>query len=141
MKILIAADGSEYTRRMMDYLARHPTWLGGGNQITVLTVVATVPPRAASVLAPEVLKGYYDDSAESVLAPLRAFLHERGVVGAELVHRVGHAADEIARYATEGAVDLIVMGSHGHGTFSNLVMGSVATKVLASCKTPVLIVR
>ena len=37
--------------------------------------------------------------------------------------------------------DLIVMGSHGHGSLTNLVMGSVATKVMAHCKTPVLLVR
>ena len=41
---------------------------------------------------------------------------------------------------TQGA-DLIVMGSHGHGALVNLVVGSVATEVLAGCKTPVLIVR
>jgi nucleotide-binding universal stress UspA family protein len=33
------------------------------------------------------------------------------------------------------------MGSHGHGTLGNLVMGSVATQVLAGCKVPVLLVR
>jgi nucleotide-binding universal stress UspA family protein len=33
------------------------------------------------------------------------------------------------------------MGSHGHGTIGSLVMGSVATRVLASCKTPVLLIR
>jgi nucleotide-binding universal stress UspA family protein len=33
------------------------------------------------------------------------------------------------------------MGSHGHGTFKNLIMGSVATKVLANCKVPVLLIR
>jgi nucleotide-binding universal stress UspA family protein len=33
------------------------------------------------------------------------------------------------------------MGSHGHGTMANLVLGSVATRVLAACKTPVLLVR
>lgn len=140
MKILIAADGSEYTRRMLDYLGSHPSWLDPGNRITVLTVVPPVPPRAASVLAPEVLKGYYDDSAETVLGPVRSFLQSRGV-DAELVHTIGHAADDIARYAASHAIDLIVLGSHGHGTFSSLVMGSVVTKVLASCKTPVLIVR
>jgi nucleotide-binding universal stress UspA family protein len=36
---------------------------------------------------------------------------------------------------------LLVMGSHGHGTLGNLVMGSVATQVLAHCKVPVLLVR
>ena len=33
------------------------------------------------------------------------------------------------------------MGSHGHGTLANLVLGSVATKVMALCSTPVLLVR
>ncbi len=140
MKLLLAADGSEYTRHMLDYVCSHRGWLGDGNQITVLTVVPAVPPRAAAVLAPEVLAGYYSDSAEAVLAPARAMLQERGIT-ATMAHRIGHAADEIVRFADEGAVDLIVVGSHGQGSLSNLVMGSVATKVLAGCKTPVLLIR
>jgi nucleotide-binding universal stress UspA family protein len=35
----------------------------------------------------------------------------------------------------------VMMGTHGHGPLGNLVMGSVATKVLASCEVPVLLVR
>jgi nucleotide-binding universal stress UspA family protein len=34
-----------------------------------------------------------------------------------------------------------MMGSHGHGLLSGLVLGSVATKVLAGCKVPLLLVR
>ena len=37
--------------------------------------------------------------------------------------------------------DLIVMGSHGHGAIANLVLGSVANKVVALSKVPVLLVR
>jgi nucleotide-binding universal stress UspA family protein len=33
------------------------------------------------------------------------------------------------------------MGSHGHGSWGNLIMGSVATQVLGHCKVPVLLVR
>ena len=33
------------------------------------------------------------------------------------------------------------MGSHGHGNLGNLVLGSVATKVLAGSKLPVLLIR
>ncbi len=138
MKILLAADGSDYTRHMLDYVASHKSWLDG--ELVVLTVVPAVPPRAAAVLAPEVLNGYYADSAEAVLGPVRRFLDERGIA-ATLERRIGHAADEIARFAQERSVDLIVMGSHGHGSLGNLVVGSVATKVLAGCKTPVLLVR
>lgn len=43
--------------------------------------------------------------------------------------------------AKQGEFDLLVMGSHGHGALGNLVMGSVATKVMATCTTPILIVR
>jgi len=39
------------------------------------------------------------------------------------------------------ATDLVMMGSHGHSALGNLVMGSVATQVLAHCKVPVLLVR
>lgn len=140
MKILLAADGSDYTRQMLDYVASHKAWLVEGCDITVLTVVPAVPPRAAAVLAPEVLAGYYGDAAEAVLAPVRGFLKDGGMT-ATVKHRVGHAADEIAHEASELQADLIVMGSHGHGTVRSMVMGSVATKVLAGCKTPVLLIR
>ena len=36
---------------------------------------------------------------------------------------------------------MLVMGSHGHGSLGSLVLGSVASKVLAQCTTPVLLVR
>ena len=54
---------------------------------------------------------------------------------------MGEPGDEISDFATKGSFDLVVMGSHGHGLFKNLVLGSVATKVLAGCKVPVLLVR
>jgi len=35
----------------------------------------------------------------------------------------------------------VIMGSHGHSNLMNLVTGSVATRVLATSKVPVLLVR
>ena len=46
---------------------------------------------------------------------------------------LAHAKRIAARY--------IVLGSHGHGALGNLVMGSVATRVVAQCGVPVLLVR
>jgi nucleotide-binding universal stress UspA family protein len=57
------------------------------------------------------------------------------------VWKVGHAGENIAKMAESGKFDLLVMGSHGHGALGNLVMGSVATQVLAHCSVPVLLVR
>ena len=140
MKILVAADGSSFTKRMLAYLAAHDEWLGGSHAYTVLHTVTAVPPRAASVLDKQVLADYYAAEGEKVFKPIRPFFQKQGI-NATFVSKVGPAADTIAAVADKGKFDLLMMGSHGHGTLTNLVMGSVATKVLARCSTPVLLVR
>ena len=140
MKILVAVDGSPYTKRMVAYLAAHDEWLGAHHEYTVVHAVPPVPPSAVRVLAKATLKSYYDESAEKVLKPIRSFFDKQGLK-AQFVSKVGPAAEMIADLANKGDHDLLMLGSHGHGTLGNLVMGSVATKVLAHCRTPVLLVR
>lgn len=140
MKILIAADGSEYTQHMLDYLATHEDAFGAGQEFTVLTVVPAVPPRAAAVIDKQTLTEYYSDEAEKVLQPVRAFLEARGRK-ASTCFEVGHPAEAIAKTAEKGQFGMVVMGSHGHSALRNLVLGSVATNVLAHCKVPVLLIR
>lgn len=141
MKILVPVDGSPYTKRMLGYLAAHPEWLGGAHSFTIMHSVPAVPPRAAAVIARETLKAYYDDEAEKVFKPIRAFMAKKPALNVTFVAKPGPAADNIAALAEKGDFDLIIMGSHGQGSLSNLVMGSVASKVLANCKVPVLLVR
>jgi len=140
MKILVAVDGSSYTKRMLAYLAAHDEWMGPQHDYTVVYAVMAVPPRAASSVGKEVLKSYYDDEAEKVFKPIRGFFTKQGL-NASFSAKVGHAADVIAAASNKSHFDLLVMGSHGHGTLTNLVMGSTTTKVLAHCKTPVLLIR
>ena len=140
MKILVPVDGSPFTKRMLAYLAAHDEWLGGAHRYTVLTVTPAVPARAASVLDKSVLKAHYADEAERVFKPIRTFF-DKQKIAAEFVAKVGPAADVIGEVATKGRYDLLMMGSHGHGSLGNLVLGSVTTKVMAHCETPVLIVR
>ena len=140
MKILVAADGSEYTKRMLAYLAAHDEWLGDAHQYTVLHAVPAVPPRAAAALDKEVLKDYYADEGETVLKSIRTFFNKQRIQ-AEFISKVGPAADVIASTAEKGKFNLLMLGSHGHSALGNLVMGSVATKVMAHCGVPVLLVR
>jgi nucleotide-binding universal stress UspA family protein len=140
MKILAAVDGSSYTKRMLGYLAAHDEWLGPQHEYTLIHSVPAVPPRAAAVLDKAVLKGHYEDEAEKVFKPIRAFFAKQGL-NANFVAKVGPAAESIVALAEKGKFDLLVLGSHGHGTLTNLVMGSVATKVIAKCDTPVLLIR
>jgi nucleotide-binding universal stress UspA family protein len=140
MKILAAVDGSPYTKRMLAYLAAHDEWLGTQHEYTLLHAVPAVPPRAAAVLEKETLKAYYDDMAEKVFKPIRTFFARQGLK-ASFVTRIGPAAEIVSEAAKKGRYDLLILGSHGHSTLTNLVMGSVATKVLANCDTPVLLIR
>jgi nucleotide-binding universal stress UspA family protein len=139
MKILFAVDGSDYTRRAVDYLATH-AWLGRDNALTVFAVVLRVPHRAAAMAGPSLTHAYYEDDAEVALRPVREVVAAAGAQ-AEFSWEIGHPAEAIANKATREGFDLVVMGSHGHGALANVVLGSVATKVLALCKVPVLLIR
>ncbi|MBB3194914.1 universal stress protein [Roseateles terrae] len=140
MKILVAVDGSIYSKRMLAYLATHDEWLGNVHDFTVVHVVAPVPPRAAAVLDKATLQEYYDDEAAKVLKPIRAFMDKRGI-NVKYVVKTGHASEVISTIAAKNKFDLLMMGSHGHTTLGNLVLGSVATKVMATCDVPVLLIR
>ncbi len=140
MKILLAVDGSPYTKRMLAYLAAHDEWLGAHHEYTLVHAVPPVPARAASALDKATVKGYYDDAAEQVFKPIRRFFERQGL-NAQYVGRVGRAAEVIVAQAAKGGCDLIVMGSHGHGALARLVLGSVATRVVAESKVPVLLIR
>ena len=140
MKILVAADGSPFTKRMLAYLAAHDEWLGTHHDYTVVTVVPPVPARAAAVIAKDVLKAHHDEVAQEVFKPIRAFFERQGLK-ATFVARVGDPAEQIAATADKGDFDLLVLGSHGHGSLVGLVLGSVVTKCVAHTKVPVLIVR
>lgn len=140
MKILLAVDGSEYTKKMLAYLATHSELFSPSNSYTLLTVQPQLPARARSVVGKEVLADYHREESEKVLAPVATFL-SRHDINAKSMSKIGHAGEIISKTADSGKFDLVVMGSHGHGTLGNLVMGSVATQVLAHCKVPLLLVR
>lgn len=140
MNILLPVDGSDFTKRMLAYLAAHDELLGAEQDHTFLTVVPAIPAHAARFLDRSTLEDYYREEAEAVLRPIRAFA-EQNRWKASFVHRHGHPADVIAEVAHKLSPDLIVMGSHGHSALTNIALGSVATGVLARCKGPVLLIR
>lgn len=141
MKVLLAVDGSEYTRKMLAYLDQHDELLGRDDEYTVLTIDPVLPPRARGALGKHTVDRYYSEEANKVLEPALSFLRERGHSKVTGHFEVGSPGETIAQFADQKGFDLIVMGSHGHGNILNLVTGSVTTAVLKHCKVPVLLVR
>ena len=141
MNILLAIDGSSYTKKMLAYLAAHDEMLGTEHHsYSAITVQPQIPSRARAMLSKEDLDKYYAEETEKVLAPAVKFLGKKGVK-VKTIAKVGSAGETIAKVAEQGKYDLIVMGTQGHGALGKLVMGSVSTQVLAKCSVPVLLVR
>jgi nucleotide-binding universal stress UspA family protein len=140
MKILLAVDGSAYTKKMLAYLTTHDEVFSAKSEYTLFSVQPPLPPRARAAVGKVMADGYHAEAAEKVTAPVVKFLQRHGIE-AKVIHKVGPAGELIAKAAEADKFDLVMMGSHGHSALGNLVMGSVATRVLAHCKVPVLLVR
>ena len=64
-----------------------------------------------------------------------------GFVTDDIIVVRGNPVEEIIKYSEEKNCDLIVMGTHGHGTLADAMMGSTARRVLRRSRKPVLVVR
>jgi nucleotide-binding universal stress UspA family protein len=137
MKILLAADGSEFTSRAARYLVDYVALLAKPPAVHVFTVHTPIPYAGGGKNA---VHDYHEEECLKALAVAQGVLTSGGVPFTSS-WVAGEPGKEIAAYAEANATDLIVMGSHGHGKLRTLAMGSVADDVLRNTKVPVLIVR
>jgi nucleotide-binding universal stress UspA family protein len=140
MKILLAVDGSDYTRKMLDYVSSHRTLFDDSHEYVLFYAQSPLPPHARQHLAASLVQDYYHDEAEKVLEPALAQLAAGGVKASKQ-WKTGPAGETIGEFADANQFDMVIMGTHGHGSLARLVMGSVTTQVLAHCGVPVLLIR
>ena len=140
MKILLAVDGSPYTKKALAWRTVNQTLTEPGDELVVLNVQPPLPPRARSALGAEVVKGYHQDEANKVIGPIEKFL-KRHKTPSRVLWVVGAPAEEILRVAKREKAQQIVMGTHGRGVLGRALMGSVAQSVVAGCTVPVLLVK
>jgi nucleotide-binding universal stress UspA family protein len=143
--VLVATDFSPVSETALVYgraLAR--TF---GAALHVLHVVENVVSRLAYAdasmggMAPPELQA---DIERAAAKDLDAWVgdDDRRELRATTVLRVGNStAKEIIDYATEAAIDVIVIGATGRGAIDRMLMGSVADKVIRRAPCPVLAVR
>lgn len=148
LKIGIAIDGSKAALQAVKYVLRHGDLFGMKPDITLIHVVpdlaGNVMPDMAGVALPpltaEELEKQSEGAYEEAVAPARR-LFAKAKVAFNEKRLTGPAGDAIADYAAKQKFDVLVMGSHGHGAFRSAVLGSVALRVAAQCKTPLMLVR
>ena len=140
MKILLAVDGSPFTRKMLDYVATHGALFDASHEYVVFNAQPPLPGRSAAAVGSDVTRGYHEEEAQKVLQPALAALQGHGL-RVTTGWKTGPAGATIANLANTGGFDMLIMGSHGHGGLARLVMGSVTNDVLTHCKIPTLLIR
>lgn len=140
MKILFAADGSQYTKKALAFLVTHDSLAGPDGEVVVLNVQAPVPGRVKTMLGSAEVAAYHAEESQKVLAAIERFL-KRHKIAFKTLAAVGSPTAEILRTAKREKAHMIVMGTHGHGILGRAVMGSVAQRVVTDADVPVLLVK
>ncbi len=140
MKVLLAADGSKYTKKALAFLVNHESLMNGTGDLFVLNVQLPVPGRVKSLLGSAEVTAYHREEGDKVLNPIKKFL-DKHALNYHCASVVGHPVEEILKAAAKEKSHLIVMGTHGHGLFGRALMGSIAQRVVTDCDLPVLLVK
>ena len=138
-KILVATDGTQSSMEAIDFAIDLAE-----DQQTKLLLVHVAPTL-------DILSTWDDDGGYAVLHEPTE--HERALLDIAAQHAAargvsattallrGSTAQEIVTYGELHCVDLIVVGTRGHGRVARALLGSVSLGVLRKSTRPVLVVR
>lgn len=110
--------------------------------VLLLHVISEAPPIADDLGSVQVdrIRAAQERWADEQLRPRVAGLAEAGLRARGHIAR-GNAAREVVSVAETEHADLIVMGTHGRGQVGQLLLGSVANRVVRTAPCPVMTVR
>ncbi len=147
MKIILAVDGSKYSKWAVDLLMKLP--LIKMPQIIVLNIVNTkrhIPAILDSMLSKQYKTATQDQierdiaSGEKLTTKIVAKLRTRWNNVTPIIEK-GHVADKIIRKADEEKANLIILGSRGISNIKSFLLGGVSQKVVTYASCPVLVVK
>jgi YjbE family integral membrane protein len=140
LRLLVAVDGSVPSSRAVERAINEIRRYKEAAEIHLVNVQHPLPAAAAAQAGPHQVQELHREEGLKALAEARQRLDAAGI---RYYHHigVGDAAEVIAAYAQEKGCDQIILGTRGQGTMSNLLLGSVATKVIQLSPVPVLLLK
>jgi nucleotide-binding universal stress UspA family protein len=142
LKVLLPVDGSESATRATQKLIETLGWYKEQPKVDLLAVHLGVPqfPNMSVVISNGMLDRYYTEECEAMLAPSKKALDAAGV-NYTAYRLVGAIAETIIKQAKQLDSSMIYMGTRGMTALSNMVLGSVTTRVLHLAHIPVVLIH
>ena len=140
MKLLAAIDLSSSTKAVVDHVINLAVPLS--TSVWVLHVADPEPDFVGYDVGPQserdaMAEQYHREHAE--LQAIAEGMRNAGLQATALLVQ-GPTARTILQEAAKLEVDMIIVGSHGHGAVYQALVGSVSEAVLRNCVVPVLVV-
>jgi nucleotide-binding universal stress UspA family protein len=141
-RILIAVDGSSHSAKVTKAVIEHALACRQAPELHLAYVHLPVPTLGGLIkpVGHEALQRYYRDEGEDALRGAKRML-DRAKLACDLHIMVGPIAETLAAEAKKLKCDMIVMGTHGMGAMSGMLLGSVATKTVHLARCPVMLIR
>lgn len=153
-KILYATDLSENSRHAFAYAAGIANRYGAG--VTILFVIEELSRYTTDLISVfagdeewEKIRKRKEQEVidiikkriENFCAQASSELPECPFIAEKILVKVGVPSSVIIKEAHNGEYQMVVMGTQGHSTLLDAMMGSTVRRVLRRCKKPVLTVR
>jgi nucleotide-binding universal stress UspA family protein len=139
-RIVVGVDGSPSSRAALRWAVRQAALNGGVvDAIMAWQIPALLRSYAWTPVYVEEASDFAKDARNTLAAVIRDEIEpaDNRRVTSRVVN--GHPA-EVLLEAAVGA-DLLIVGSHGHGTFADALLGSVGQYCVHHAQCPVLIMR
>jgi nucleotide-binding universal stress UspA family protein len=141
MKILLPIDGSKTSLNAAKHVAQLVSNMRSKCSVTLISVHDDFGlNHVKQFVSKSVVDDYLREISEKELKPAQKILDAAGVKHNMIIKR-GHISKEILSTASKEKFDMIVMGAKGRGGMLDLLIGSVAQRVVSSAKQPVLLVK
>jgi nucleotide-binding universal stress UspA family protein len=146
MKILIATDGSDYSKAAVNSVAERP-WPQGSEVKIISAMNVPFAPTTEGWVMPD---SYYSEldrvareQAEAAVKDAVERIESGKASGIEIITKIisGSAGEAILDEAERWDADLIVLGSHGYSGWQRFLLGSVSHAVATHAHCSVEIVR
>jgi len=141
-RILVAVDGSSHSAKVAKAVIEKVSAYLEPPDLHLVYVHLPIPTMGGLIkpIAHEALQRYYREEGEDALRGAKK-LFDREKLACTLHILVGPIAESLVSEAKKLKCDLIIMGTHGMGAITGMLLGSVAVRTVHLARCPVMLVR